>query len=121
MELGWEPLDLTREGLDIRDLLKQCSWLDNTVPAVTHMRGGSQVCSSFLLLTIIAIEPGAYRHSLVLSIALLCLQLVVKRRGGSAGGVRTLGAVPAEGLGPVRSPPQQRPQKVVAHTFNLPL
>lgn len=49
MELGWEPLDLTAEGLDIRELLKQCSWLDTTVLAVSHMRGGSQVCSRILL------------------------------------------------------------------------
>ena len=49
MELGWEPLDLTEESLDIRELLKQCSWLDTTVPVVSHMRGGSQVSSRFLL------------------------------------------------------------------------
>ena len=43
IELGWEPLDLTDEGLQISDLLKECSWVDHSVPAVTHMRGGSQV------------------------------------------------------------------------------
>ncbi len=44
VELGWEPLDLTDEELQISDLLKDCSWVDHSVPAVTHMRGGSQVC-----------------------------------------------------------------------------
>ena len=46
VELGWEPLDLTDEELRIPDLLKQCSWVDHGVPAVSHMRGGSQVRSS---------------------------------------------------------------------------
>ena len=39
VELGWEPLDLTDEELQISDLLKDCSWVDHSVPAVTHMRG----------------------------------------------------------------------------------
>ena len=43
VELGWKPLDLTAEGVQISDLLKKCSWVDHSVPAVTHMRGGSQV------------------------------------------------------------------------------
>ena len=43
MDLGWEPLDLTDEGLQIPDLLKECSWVDHSVAAVTHMQGGSQV------------------------------------------------------------------------------
>lgn len=30
------------KGLSIPELLQQCSWIDCTVPAVAHMRGGSQ-------------------------------------------------------------------------------
>ena len=32
--------------MHIPELLQQCSWIDRTVPAVTHMRGGSQARSS---------------------------------------------------------------------------
>ena len=46
VELGWDPLDLTDEEVQIADLLKDCSWVDHSVPAVTHMRGGSQVRSA---------------------------------------------------------------------------
>ncbi len=46
VELGWDPLDLTDEEVHIADLLKDCSWVDHSVPAVTHMRGGSQVRSA---------------------------------------------------------------------------
>ena len=46
LDLGWEPLDLTDEGSPVPELLQQCSWIDRTVPAVTHMRGGSQARSS---------------------------------------------------------------------------
>jgi len=44
--LGWDPLDLTAEGLEIADLLQECAWIDGSVPAVSHMQGGSQVSSA---------------------------------------------------------------------------
>lgn len=37
--LGWEPLDLSTA--DILALLARCDWVDASVPAVGHMRGGS--------------------------------------------------------------------------------
>ena len=40
-DLGWEPLDLTSGQVDYTKLLQGCSGVDQSVPGVSHQRGGS--------------------------------------------------------------------------------
>lgn len=40
--LNWQPLDLTLPDMDIAALVRQWPGLDQSVPGVTHMEGGSR-------------------------------------------------------------------------------
>ncbi|KAL3136989.1 hypothetical protein ABBQ32_006586 [Trebouxia sp. C0010 RCD-2024] len=39
--LGWQPLDLSADDVDISQLLQQCRGIDHSVPGIIHTTGGS--------------------------------------------------------------------------------